>query len=216
MTDPDLFTTTRADSGGRPLPLGSRERPGIFDAAWTALRRWTTREWAVAVAGTLLVGGLIGLSTVLIPNGWFGREIDSVAWNYPVWMIVSVLSGMLFATYLRPSAVASVNGSPGGSGSSTDAGGPATAEGATSTGDQLPADRESRMGMVGVVLGWFAVGCPVCNKIALIALGYTGALRWFAPVQPLLAVAAIALSGVALLWRLRGQVWCPAPSVARR
>ncbi|EPR75477.1 hypothetical protein ADILRU_2020 [Leifsonia rubra CMS 76R] len=32
------------------------------------------------------------------------------------------------------------------------------------------------------MLAWFAVGCPVCNKIALLALGYTGALACPAPV----------------------------------
>lgn len=61
-------------------------------------------------------------------------------------------------------------------------------------------------------LAWFAVGCPVCNKIALLALGYSGAITWFAPVQPLLAVAAMVLTAVALVWRLRGQVVCPLPS----
>lgn len=67
------------------------------------------------------------------------------------------------------------------------------------------------MGAIGTVLAWFAVGCPVCNKIALLALGYTGALTFFAPLQPILAVLALALTGVALLWRLQGMVICPVP-----
>ena len=48
----------------------------------------------------------------------------------------------------------------------------------------------------------------MCNKIALLALGYTGALQWFAPVQPLLAVGAVALLGYALWRRLRGEIAC--------
>ena len=59
------------------------------------------------------------------------------------------------------------------------------------------------------MLAFFAVGCPVCNKLVLIALGYTGALQWFAPVQPFLAVGGIALLGWALRARLRGQLACP-------
>lgn len=62
--------------------------------------------------------------------------------------------------------------------------------------------------MVGAVLAWFAVGCPVCNKLALVALGYSGALTWFAPLQPLLAVTAVVLTGLALVWRLKGSVSC--------
>ena len=62
--------------------------------------------------------------------------------------------------------------------------------------------------MIGTVLAWFAVGCPVCNKIALIALGYSGAITYFTPLQPILAVGALVLTGVALTWRLKGQVAC--------
>lgn len=74
--------------------------------------------------------------------------------------------------------------------------------------------RSSRMGVAGGILAWFVVGCPVCNKIALLALGYSGAITWFAPVQPLLAVVAMILTAVALVWRLRGQVSCPLPASA--
>ena len=75
-------------------------------------------------------------------------------------------------------------------------------------------DRPTRRGLAAGVLTFFAVGCPVCNKIALLALGYSGAITWFAPVQPYLALAALALTGVALLWRLRGPVACPGAAPA--
>ena len=58
------------------------------------------------------------------------------------------------------------------------------------------------------------MGCPVCNKIALLALGYTGALTWFAPFQPVLAVTALILATFALVWRLKGQLACPLPAPA--
>jgi len=69
----------------------------------------------------------------------------------------------------------------------------------------------SRTGLAGGVLSFIAVGCPVCNKLALLALGYSGALTWFAPAQPWLALVGTALLAYALRARLRGEVACPAP-----
>ena len=37
----------------------------------------------------------------------------------------------------------------------------------------------------------FAIGCPVCNKLVLLALGTTGAVNYFEPVQPYLAALGI-------------------------
>lgn len=136
----------------------------------------------------MLFALLIGLPTVIIPNPVFGREIAVLAWNYPVWIGSSVLAGMLAATYVRPSSK------------------DATAKAETA---RVEGSRQGKLGMVGTVLAWFAVGCPVCNKLALLALGYSGALTWFAPFQPSLAAAALLLTGGALVFRLRGQVSCP-------
>ncbi|WP_109474487.1 hypothetical protein [Ornithinimicrobium cavernae] len=170
---------------GRSLPL-----------ALGALRAWSARQVLVAAGAALVVAVVIGLATVLIPNPVFGRDIPPVWWNYPVWLVTSALSGMLLATYVRPSGTASDGVRP----PDPEAG---------------HADRRSgRFGVTGGVLAWFAVGCPVCNKLALLALGYSGAITWFAPLQPFLAVAALALTAAALVWRLRGQVYCPVTAPA--
>lgn len=66
-------------------------------------------------------------------------------------------------------------------------------------------------GLAGGLLAYFAVGCPVCNKLALVALGYAGAMQWFAPVQPWLGVLALVLLAYALDRRLRGEIACPVP-----
>lgn len=175
-----------------------RQRIGeSFALAARALRAWTARQVLVAVAAAVVVAIVIGVATVLIPNPVFARDIPPVWWNYPVWLLTSALSGMLIATYVRTSTAA-------GSDSEAEAQiAPTEREG------DADARRSSRMGMAGGILAWFAVGCPVCNKLALLALGYSGAITWFAPVQPFLAVAAMVLTGVALAWRLRGQVACP-------
>lgn len=72
---------------------------------------------------------------------------------------------------------------------------------------------------VGPVLAFFAIGCPVCNKLVLVALGTTGALNWFEPLQPLLAVASVGALAWALNRRLETAGACsiaPALSVASR
>ena len=55
---------------------------------------------------------------------------------------------------------------------------------------------------------------PVCNKIVLLAIGSAGAMQWFAPIQPLLAVAAVFALAWALHVRLRGERSCLLPVAA--
>lgn len=58
-----------------------------------------------------------------------------------------------------------------------------------------------------------AVGCPVCNKIVVAALGVSGAMSIWAPIQPVLAVASMALLAWALHRRLASERACPVPAV---
>lgn len=163
--------------------------PGFPRTSLTALRMWGRRQILTAVGAAIVFGLFVGLVTVLIPNSLFARDIPPVWWNYPVWIVTSVLAGMLVATYVRPSGVDDETG-----------------------GSDPPAEkRTGRLGLAGGFLAFFAVGCPVCNKIAVLALGYSGAITWFAPLQPVLAVGALVLTGVALVWRLKGQVRCVLP-----
>lgn len=66
-----------------------------------------------------------------------------------------------------------------------------------------------RGGWIGGVLTYFAVGCPVCNKLVLVALGSAGAITWFEPVQPVLQGVAVVLLLWALRSRLLGELSCP-------
>lgn len=181
---------------------GSPSRVGAsIELAVQALRGWTARQVLIAISAGVAVAVVVGVATVLIPNPVFAREIPPVWWNYPVWLVTSALSGMLLATYVRAGTTDSADSADSGAVTASTAD-PASEGGAV-------ARRSSRMGMAGGTLAWFAVGCPVCNKLALLALGYSGAITWFAPIQPFLAVGALILTGVALVWRLRGQVACP-------
>lgn len=160
--------------------------------AGSALRAWSLRQWSVAAAFAVAIGLLLGVATVLIPNGFFSRDIPPTAWSYPVWIATSLLSGLLAATYVRPTApAAAVEGIRQG---------------------RAGQERGSGWGLAGGLLAWFAIGCPVCNKIALLALGYSGALAYFAPLQPWLATLALLLTAVAAVQRLAGQVACPVPA----
>lgn len=146
-----------------------------------AFALWTSRRWAAAFVGALVTALVIGLPTDVIPNPVFGRPVPVTAWAYPVLAITAVLGGLLVATYVR------------------EPGGPVV--------DEI--DAPATRGTVGGALSYFAVGCPVCNKIVVLALGTVGARTWFEPIQPFLAVVSIVLLAVALRARLRGQVACP-------
>lgn len=60
----------------------------------------------------------------------------------------------------------------------------------------------------GAGISYLALGCPICNKVVVAAIGVSGALDYFAPLQPLLAAAALTL----LLVTLRRMLAPPSPS----
>ena len=156
-----------------------------------ALRTWPARRWWVAAAASIVVAVLVGAPTDVIPNPVFGRPVPVTWWSYPTLVVTAVLGGLLAATYVRGSTSA-----------------PGSAVPADGQVDLEELDAPSRMGGVGGLLSFFAVGCPVCNKLVIVALGTTGARQWFEPIQPVLAVASIVLLAVALRARLRSDGVC--------
>jgi hypothetical protein len=142
---------------------------------------WPSRRLVVAAGGAALTAVLIGLPTEMVANPWFDRMTPVRIWDRPVWLATSLLAGLLIATYVAP--------------------------GSAGTGDERPA----RTGGAGGVLAFFAVGCPVCNKLVVLALGTSGAHAWFEPVQPVLGLVSLALLGFALRARLRGERACAVP-----
>lgn len=144
------------------------------------LRAWPARRWWAAAAGAVVTAVAVGAPTDVIPNPVFGRPVPVTWWSYPVLALTAVLGGLLVATYVRD-------------------------PGATPPAEL---DRPARTAGLGGLLSFFAVGCPVCNKLVVVALGTTGARRWFEPVQPLLAVASVVLLAFALRARLRAPEVC--------
>ena len=75
-------------------------------------------------------------------------------------------------------------------------------------------ERQGTTTLWGGLVSFLAVGCPVCNQAVVALVGISGALSWWAPVQPFVGLAAVAL----LVWTLRKRlrtyraVACPIPA----
>lgn len=156
--------------------------PAPAPTALDTIRTWSRRHVLVAGIAAALVALAIGLPTDVIPNPVFGRPVPVTWWSYPTLAVTAVLGGLLAATYVS-----------GGTGAPTSL-------------DDM--DAPTRRGGIAGMLSFFAVGCPVCNKLVIVALGTTGARQWFEPIQPALAVASIVLLAWALRGRLRSSSAC--------
>lgn len=143
---------------------------------------WPLRRHVVAALSAGLTVLVVAVPTAMIPTPVFGRDVAVTAWAWPVLLVTAVLSGVLFASYVAAPRSRAEDECPG------------------------------RFGAAGGLLTFLAVGCPVCNKVALLALGYAGAIQWFAPVQPWLGAAGIALLLYALVRRLPNETSCPVPA----
>lgn len=155
---------------------------------WLAIGQWPVRRWLIAALVAVGTILVIAIPTDLINTSLFGREIPPTWWARPAVFVSAALIGLLVATYVAPLA------------------GDASAS----------RTRSQRGGYIGGFLTFFAVGCPVCNKLVLLALGTSGAIAWFEPLQPILQLVAIG----ALLWalntRLSGERSCRLDRQAER
>ena len=145
--------------------------------------------WSAASALVGLVA--FGLVSAIIPNPVFGREIAPEPFAIAVWLVSAPLMGLLAGTYLVPPPAA-VRDLPAPADAATLAMGGAERERPTSA-----------LGYAGGLAAFLAIGCPVCNKVALVLLGTSGALSIWAPLQPLVGLASLVLLAAAVAWRLR-------------
>ncbi len=69
--------------------------------------------------------------------------------------------------------------------------------------------------MFGGLISFLAVGCPVCNQLVVALVGTSGALSWWAPVQPVVGVLAVAMLVYTLRMRLATYrlTACPVPEL---
>jgi hypothetical protein len=133
-------------------------------------------------AASLLAFGLV---SAIIPNPVFGRQVPPEPFAIAIWFASAPLMGLLGATYSAPAA----------------------------TPEAVPRVLEPVAGRDGTVLGtaaslgaFLAIGCPICNKVALLLLGASGAMTIFAPLQPVIGAASLMLLVGTLAWRFRLRV----------
>lgn len=171
---------------GRSLPAGC---PAAAVLA-TIDRRFVLH--AVLWAGASLLA--FGLAAAIIPNPAFGRQVPPEPFAIVVWLVSAPLMGLLGATYSAPA--------PSGPVAESVLLAVRPAAGV--------ARRDGVAGRDGTAIGtaasfgaFLAIGCPVCNKIALVLLGASGAMTIFAPLQPVIGAASLALLAGTLAWRFR-------------
>jgi len=148
--------------------------------------------WAAAWGLASLVA--FGLVSAIIPNPVFGRQIPPEPFAIAVWIASAPLMGLLAATYVTP-ATSSAQPIPLG----------APLAGGAAVADSPAGARSTTLGTFAGFGAFLAIGCPVCNKVALVLLGTSGALTIFAPIQPLIGAASLALLAGTLGWRLRSR-----------
>lgn len=156
-----------------------------------ALRRFSDTDGAVTilwaralvsfVAGTVFVALLTGIPTDVVPNDWYTRMTPVEGYAVPVWATVSVLSGILAASLW----------------------GVRTAV--------CPTRGSGAFGSLGAAFSWLAIGCPLCNKLVILAIGASGALTFFAPLQPWLAALSVGLLLASIAWRWRALLAVSSP-----
>lgn len=144
----------------------------------SAMRGWGVRHYVVAASVALLWLLFSGVPTDIIDTPFFTRMTPVVWWNYPFWVVTALLAGLVAATYVP-----------------------------VLNAGYSDASQEKKV-LGGGLLSVFAVGCPVCNKLVVLALGTGGTLTYFAPVQPLLGFLSIGLLAYSLRVRLAATRSC--------
>jgi hypothetical protein len=136
------------------------------------IRGWGVRRYLAAVAAGIGWLLLSAVPTDIVDTPLFVRMTPVEWWNYPFWVAGAVLVGLLAATYVADA------------------------------GSERSDEAQTKKALGGGLLSVFAIGCPVCNKLVVLAIGASGALTYFAPIQPLLGFLSVGL----LLYALRARL----------
>jgi hypothetical protein len=131
------------------------------------------RFWLVAAAAALATLGVLGLASGIIANPLIVRIVPTRVSDVVVWLVSAPLVGLTIGTFVSRPHAPNHRG-----------------------------EGELRLG-AGSLAVYFAIACPVCNKIVLLALGTSGALNIFAPIQPILGGISVLFLAATLGYRLR-------------
>ena len=147
--------------------------------------------WPRAALFAVVAAVVIAIPSDLIDTPIFGRPVETSWIDYTILVVTASLIGLIFA--IRP-----------------DLSDPEVSTKAR--------DRDDNRTIWGGFVSFLAVGCPVCNQVVVALVGTSGALAWWAPVQPVIGLLAVALLLYTLRKRLRTfrLVACPVPASGRR
>jgi hypothetical protein len=163
---------------------------------------WVDARFRVHVLlWTALSALAYGLVAAIIPNPVFARQIAPEPFALGVWLLSAPLMGVIGASYSSPwvaAPLATVPADGEGAGAGVPIRLPSRAASA-----RLDDERTTWLAGVASFGAFLAIGCPVCNKLALVLLGTSGALSIWAPIQPILGAVSLALLGATVIWRLR-------------
>ena len=162
---------------------GYPARFGQARVAVASIGSWPARRWMAAVLAGVAAALAMGVPTGIVHTSLYTRMTAVTWWDYPVWALSAILFGLTSATYVR------VRDAP-------------------PTGTE-----QSRRTLGATLLSTVAIGCPICNKLVVALIGVSGALSYWAPIQPVLGVLSLGLLSTVLIVRLRGSVACPASAI---
>jgi hypothetical protein len=154
---------------------------------FAALRALPPVTWLRAVPYAAVAGVVIAIPSDLIDTPFFGRPVETRLIDYVILTVTAALIGLIFAIRPEPTDRAEL---------------------------VAAGERDERRTVWGGFVSFLAVGCPVCNQAVVALVGTSGALSWWAPVQPVVGLLAVGL----LVYTLRKRLdtyqlaACPIPA----
>ena len=134
--------------------------------------------WGVAAGlGVFL---LFGLVTGLIPNPLYVRMVPRTPVDYALLSLTALLAGVYIAQ--RNATTMPVD-------------------------EEVETSGEGRLAIGGLVGGFLAVGCPICNAFLLVLFSSSTLMTYFDPFRPVLGIVSVAV--LAGLIYVRHQRSCP-------
>lgn len=170
---------------------------GIRGQVAAAIATIDRRFVGVSVAWAALSLIAFGILNAIIPTPFFERPIAPEPFAIAVWLVSAPLMGVIAATYTAPARTVT-----------------ATAAAAVPLSELETPRSGTTLGTVAGFGTFLAIGCPVCNKIALVLLGTSGALSIYAPIQPFIGAVSLGLLAATVAWRLRIRARAEACAVA--
>ncbi|ELY50204.1 hypothetical protein [Natronolimnohabitans innermongolicus] len=149
------------------------------------------------------VFALFGLVTGLVPNPLFVRMVPRTGFDYLFLTLTALLAGV----YVAQRLATDVRGGSDPQRDPVDRDGHGEHDHAHRTDENDDETTTDRLAFSGLIGGFLAVSCPICNAVLLALFGSSALMTYFDPLRPLLGAVSVAL--LAGLIYLRHSRTCP-------